>query len=91
MIALMIDGDYSSSIVGWTCNTSIRSLWSYCSSGTCSVQVVEAEEEEGEEDKEEEGKAEPCNNDCCCTVLCSQTLLSGPSVVCLKELRILLR
>jgi len=50
----------------------------------------EEEEQEEEENEEKEEKEEPCN-DGCCTVLCSQTLLSGPSVVCLKELRILLR
>lgn len=44
---------------------------------------------EEEEEEEEEG-VEPCN-DWHCTVSCSQTLLSGPSVVCLKELRILLK
>lgn len=104
LLIALIDRDYSSSIVGWTCSTSFRILLSYCcSSGTWRVDMdvevevevdvemdmeVEVEEEE-EKDEEEEGKEEPCNN--CCTVLCSQTLLSGPSVVCLKELRILLR
>lgn len=104
LLIALIDRDYSSSMVGWTCNTSIRVLWSHCcSSGTWRVTVeMEAEveveieetevkvEKEEQEDEEEEGKEEPCN-DSCCTVLCSQTLLSGPSVLCLKELRILLR
>lgn len=56
------------------------------------VEIEETEvkvEKEEQEDEEEEGKEEPCNDSC--TVLCSQTLLSGPSVLCLKELRILLR